>query len=478
MLTYSSYGAVGDGLTDDFAAIKAAHEYANKHGLDVAADKGKTYNLGRHEEAIVIMTNTTWEGATFVIDDRDISPDTALRGKCVFFVRPDKPSYKVDGISSLKAGQGNVGVCFDTPVLLYIANSGAKKYVRFGANANSGADTQELILVDELGNVDPSTPIIWDYEAVTAATAYPVGDKPITIKGGTFITRANAAPRRYTYYARNVLMRRSNVTVTGITHLITDEGDTGAPYNGFFNISFCNNLLFEGCVFTGHKLYKLEVDPGNSMGTYDLSLNSANKITFKDCRQTNSIHDTAYWGLMGSNYCKNLTYDGCVFSRFDAHQGTYNATIKNSEIGHQKLSVIGHGTLHIENTTFYSDTVVALRGDYGSTWCGEVIFKNITLNNTGSPILVNAGWVNHNFGYTCHLPERIVIDGVKLASGDYFYVLPKLMPDIDKQTVGGAENKNPVCLPKTIVIKSNPEGYKYYVSVNKELFLDVEVIEE
>ena len=172
MLTYSSYGAVGDGLTDDFAAIKAAHEYANKHGLDVAADKGKTYNLGRHEEAIVIMTNTTWEGATFVIDDRDISPDTALRGKCVFFVRPDKPSYKVDGISSLKAGQGNVGVCFDTPVLLYIANSGAKKYVRFGANANSGADTQELILVDELGNVDPSTPIIWDYEAVTAATAW------------------------------------------------------------------------------------------------------------------------------------------------------------------------------------------------------------------------------------------------------------------------------------------------------------------
>ena len=179
---------------------------------------------------------------------------------------------------------------------------------------------------------------------------------------------------------------------------------------------------------------------------------------------------------MGSNYCKNLTYDGCIFSRFDAHQGTYNATIKNSEIGHQKLSVIGQGTLYVENTVFHSDTVVALRGDYGCTWRGDVILKDITVNNVGTPILVNAGWNNHYFGYTCYLPERIVIDGIKLRNNDYFYVLPKLAEDIDKPVVGGVENKNPVVLTKQIVIKNNPEGYKFYVSVNTELFSGVEVI--
>ena len=475
-LTYSSYGAVGDGVTDDFLAIKATHAYANANGLTVYADEGKTYNLGQHNDNITIMTDTVWDGATFIIDDRAVEASGAIRGRSVFNVAPDYSNYNVRIAGSLQAGQENIGVTFATPVLLYIANSNVKQYIRYGANANSGANQQELILVDEYGNVDPSTPIMWDYDVVTSAIAYPVGDRPITISGGTFITRANAAPREYTYYARNITIRRSNVTITGVTHFVTDEGDTGAPYTGFFAISYCNNVNVENCIFTGHKVYKLSSDVNNSMGTYDISLNSANKITFKNCTQTNSITDTTYWGVMGSNYCKNLTYDGCIFSRFDAHQGTYNATIINSEIGHQKLSVIGKGTLYIENTVFHSDTVVALRTDYGSTWDGEIIFKNITINNVGTPILVNAGWNNHYFGYTCHLPAKIVVDGVTLANKDYFYVLPNLPSHVDDATVNGAENKNPLQLTETIVIASNPNGYKYYVSVNKELFANVQVV--
>ena len=475
-LTYSSYGAVGDGVTDDFYAIKAAHAYANDNGLTIYADDGKTYYLGQHNESIVIKTDTVWNGATFIIDDRSIAASDAVRTRNVFYLPPDNSSYSVKINGGLKAGQANVGVTFNTPVLLYIANSNVKQYIRYGANANSGADQQELILVDEYGNVDPSTPIMWDYSTVTSAVAYPVGDRPITITGGTFITRANAAPREYTYSARNISIKRSNVTVDGITHYITDEGETGAPYSGFLIISYCNNTVVQNAVLTGHKVYKLSSNVNNSMGTYDISLNSANAVTFKNCTQTNSITDTTYWGIMGSNYCKNLTYDGCIFSRFDAHQGTYNATIINSEIGHQKLSVIGKGTLYIENTVFHSDTVVALRTDYGSTWDGEIIFKNITVNNTGTPILVNAGWNNHYFGYTCYLPTKIVIDGITLANKDCFYVLPNLPSHVDDLTVNGEENKNPLQLTKTIVIENNPNGYKYYVSVNKELFANVELI--
>ena len=32
---YKDFGAVGDGVTDDFHAIKAAHDYANEHKLPV-----------------------------------------------------------------------------------------------------------------------------------------------------------------------------------------------------------------------------------------------------------------------------------------------------------------------------------------------------------------------------------------------------------------------------------------------------------
>ena len=34
-VTYEAFGAVGDGVTDDAAAIAAAHAYANEHHLPV-----------------------------------------------------------------------------------------------------------------------------------------------------------------------------------------------------------------------------------------------------------------------------------------------------------------------------------------------------------------------------------------------------------------------------------------------------------
>ena len=79
VITYSAFGAVGDGVTDDFSAIKSAHDYANENGLTVYADAGKTYYLGQHDEVITVRTSAVWTGATFVIDDREILPSSHKR---------------------------------------------------------------------------------------------------------------------------------------------------------------------------------------------------------------------------------------------------------------------------------------------------------------------------------------------------------------------------------------------------------------
>ena len=42
-VSYEDFGAVGDGVTNDFFAIKATHEYANEKGVAVRACRGKTY---------------------------------------------------------------------------------------------------------------------------------------------------------------------------------------------------------------------------------------------------------------------------------------------------------------------------------------------------------------------------------------------------------------------------------------------------
>ena len=478
VIKYSDFGAVGDGVVDDYEAIKKTHEFANISGITVVAENGKTYNLGQHSSPIIIKTNTVWSGATFIVDDSHVAARSSISLSAVFSIEPNNRANAVHGIKSLSKGQTNVGVSFKSPTLLYIVYDGIKQYIRYGNNADGGASQQEIILVDENGNVDPSTPILWDYPSLTSVTAYSASEKPITIHGGTFITVANQAPREYTYYARNISISRSNVTLDGLLHLIEGEGDTGAPYNGFISIKNCNNILVQNTVLTGHKVYKLSSDSSNSMGTYDITVSVANNVTFKNSSQTNSITDNKYWGIMGSNYCKNLTYDGCTFSRFDAHKGTHNATIINSEIGHQKISIIGSGTLRVENTVVHGNNIVNLRNDYGSTWDGDMIFKNVTLKNTGTATLINATWYNHYFGYTCYLPKNIIIDGITLSRGTSFYVLPKLKNGINTDTVDGGKNKNKIVLTETVSVVSNPNRYSYSISSNTTLYRDVELKED
>ena len=53
---YEDFGAVGDGVTDDVAAIRKTHEYANENGLDVVCKGAHTYYIGAMEKAIPIKT--------------------------------------------------------------------------------------------------------------------------------------------------------------------------------------------------------------------------------------------------------------------------------------------------------------------------------------------------------------------------------------------------------------------------------------
>src|SRR5690606_27549050 len=124
-------------------------------------------------------------------------------------------------------------------------------------------------------------------------------------------------------------------------------------------------------------------------------------------------------GIMGSNYSKNLLYDSCTFSRFDAHMGVANATIRNSTLGHQGINAIGSGVFTVENSTVYGRNFINLRSDYGSTWQGELIIRNCKfVPSGGKPTHANLiGGSNsgkHDFGYTCYMPWRITVDGLHI----------------------------------------------------------------
>ena len=469
-VTYENFGAVGDGKTDDFDAIVKTHEYANENGMSVFANESATYYIGGADKTAVIMTDTDWSTARFIIDDTAVENRSAW----IFNIAPTQGSVNItDRVSPVKSDAKNIGTTLESESLVVLTDSNVKRYIRKGANQNSGSNQTDVILVDENGNISSETPLIWDFDAVTSATAYPVDKEKLTVKGGKFTTVANNAPSEYNYYSRGILVRRSNTVIERLYHVIENEGKTGAPYSAFISLSCCSCVTVKDSTFTGHKKYSTTGSAGTSvtMGTYDIGAASSINAKFINCNQTNDITDIDYWGIAGTNYCKNLVYDGCALSRFDAHQGVLNATVINSVLGHHGIKLIGSGTALIENTTVLAEDFVDFRPDYGSTWNGDLIIRNCKFYPSGiSNHIINAeNSEDHDFGYVCYLPQKVEIDGLFVHRPGNSYLFTKVN---SKHNSDSYNAQYPVVPPKEIIVKnfSNLFFGELYVSKNKALF--------
>jgi hypothetical protein len=449
VVRYEDFGAVGNGRTDDFDAIIAAHCHANLNGLSVRAQDGATYYIGAGNRNAEIRTDTDFGTASFIIDDREVAQ--AHRSTPVFKVVSDHSPITLQNAPGFRKDQKRVDVRLPLRSLLIPVDAGTRRYNRRGGNQGAGESQLDVLLVDPDGTIDSATPPTWDFTAITKLTAYPVDTKPLRISGGRFTTIANQAPSNYTYYKRGLDVERSRVKVEGLTHLVTGEGETGAPYLGFIGIINSSDVEVRNCIFTPRKTYSTIGSAGTpvNMGSYDLFIRNSVNVSFVGCTQTTDFQDTTRWPIMGSNGSKNLLYDGCVLSRFDSHAGLNNATIRNSRIRY--ISVVGSGTLLIENSTITNHTLIDLRNDFGSTWDGEVIIRDCVLAppldiaSKGISIIQGQNDGQFDFGYPCIMTTRIVIDGLKILDQE------KDANVILRVNLGKADGPYPCQVPKEVV---------------------------
>lgn len=486
---YSDFGAVGDGVTDDYLAIVSAHEEANAKGLKVFADEGAVYYLPPHKESAVIMTDTDWTGAKFIIDDREINAVGHFAQHVSVFNIPATLPRKELTLGALKPNAANIGAQIGFDALVYIECDEIKQYIRYGANANSGANQQEVLLVKANGDIDDSTPVVWDYPSVTKAFAIPTGEAPLTVCGGEFKTLANEInPDRYISVNRNINITRSNVTVRDIKHTVVQVKPYRAAYGGFFNTSFCHNVLIYNCEIFCHVSSYFDLPRADGsiqkvlLGSYELLGDHCIEIKYEKVVQTNLFEEDGKLhnqGLMGTNFCKNMFFIGSTIARFDAHSGLYNLTVRDSVI--QRVNTIGTGTVIIENTEVWGDYMMDLRSDYGGHFNGDVYIKNVTMMNPDNKATVYLGsgsWVNHNFGYKVVQPQHIYVDNLTVKGGADFKLYTEGLdnrPDLTADTVNGEPNKNPVTPTKVIKVISNPSGTVFKVNEG-ETFKNTQVI--
>jgi len=463
---YYDHGAVGDGITCDFAAIISAHNEANRLNKPARADYGKTYFISGINRTAIIQTNTDWRNAVFLIDDTNLENPRSH----VFLVTSRNETQSLgSSVISLARGQTNLGRTFEHDSIIIVEDANVRRFIRRGRLENTGSIQADLFLVNTDGSIDPSTPILWDFKQITTSRIRPIDTEQLTIRGGKFISMsAELGPR--IYFSRNIRIERSNTVICGLWHYIVDDYNS-PPYNGFVYIFEAAHVIIQNSYFTGRRR--------TIEGSYGISVRRAANFLLYNVRQTNDINDTAYWGIFVSNESKNMMFDRVVLSRVGAHRGVHNATIRNSTIGHAGIPIIGSGTLTVENTTVNSSNFINLRTDFGSSWHGEVIIRNSAFRPSGNTAQVINGsndgtW---DFGYQAYLPATVRIEGLHVIDSNLSRNDNALRLFGQFRQVSNAQF--PILLPQEVFIDSltRDSGYSFVISLNADgMFNNVLVV--
>lgn len=481
-VTYERFGAVGDGVHDDLPAICKAHEYANAQGLPVRTQPDATYHLGSKALTAIIATDTDWNTSRFTIDDTDVENHK----KALLEVRSLLKSEKLQ-IDRLTRDQRHLAVRSEHDCHVVVTNKEIRRYIRRGSNRNSGTSQRDCFILRRDGSIEGD--IDWDYDSVSRVEARPIDEKRLVLRGGVFTTVANQMKQEvgYNYWARNIEISRSNTEVDGLTHHVAGETSVGHPYSGFLAVSNCANVTLRNCFASAHKTYKTigAARTPVSMGSYDYTANSVVNFAMINCRM-DDICDRTRWGVIGTNFCKNILLEGCTLNRMDTHMGVSGAyIIRRCTLGYAGLNAIGRGLLRVEESTLCGASLVNFRGDYGSTWEGEVIIRNCrwipACGKTCRPETFYVGNDGtHNFGYDCCMPREITIDGLTVDDsnhpegyeGLYFFSNPR----------GGAPADSPFpyarCRKLTVKGLTTASGKASRVSSNAEVEKSVVFVKE
>ena len=476
---YSDFGAKGDGVSDDYPSLAAAHEFANEHGLDVFADEGKTYYVHVFEKPIYIKTNTTFTGARFIIDDRGSE----------VFRHHSSPLFLIDRDEApVKYGKEEIESVFpdasipenattipwlkgklDKKSLVMLYNDEHIDFIRFGGNVNSDIRT-DCLLVNADGSIDESTPVAFAFDKVTRIEIFSTDDKPITVQGGYFetivchVVEETGFENKWCGYMRKFRIERPNTTVRNMTHRLLGEpdipnegygrGEDGKlsqsyPYYGFLYFYNTYNSQAIDVNLNAHTTYfedKSTAANPVAMGSYDLVIEHSSHVKCENLTNGVPIRDTRYWGIMSSNGAKNMEFINCSMSRFDAHCGFWNAKLVGCVFG-QSINVIGGGKLEIIDTVREGGSYfIRLRGDYGATFNGDIIIKNCKYpayktyrgnytdrKHDSGTVIIYSGFPHHteealnwDFGYTCFMPQNVHIENMELPLPDITYVYSPL----------------------------------------------------
>ena len=325
-------------------------------------------------------------------------------------------------------------------IILQITNDQKRQFIRRGNHENTGRYQRDMILIDSDGNL--LNDVVWDFPHISNIVLIPVDNEELIIQNGTFIRRTdNSNIDSPAFRRRYMQVLRSNTIIDNVVHMLNEAyhvdsspstyNDQANKYMGFIHVNNSAHVTVQNSRFQPHQIDI--TTSGNA--AYGLNFNNTlftvlDNVSYPCDPDLHESADWCYanfvahygryrdrrWGIMATNGSKDMTIRNSTLNRIDAHEHIHNLTVIDTTVGTRGFTLIGSGLLHIENVN--CDTprhCVVLRNDYGSTWRGEAVLRNITFrpdpDTTGVARIVE--WNNTGdwyFGFDTYFPELLLED--------------------------------------------------------------------
>ncbi len=361
-VTSAMFGAIGDGVVDDTAAIIKTFAYANSVGVKVTSRFGAVLRL-TGAASLVLNTSADFQGSVF---DMSEFTGTLMISSAAEWVAHDSASAVVTSLTGTLSGSVFAGwngnsdlydsfIKINTTQDFYQYRGAVIKRTEFNKSVRSGRLESALYY-----------PL--DANAVDNVEVLSISKEMSTVENLTIRLGSNDA------IAEVVAVRNATLkTVKNVRFELDDVVLTSNP--SYFSIKGSCHINVEDIY-----LQRANESTGETGYTYLLNIDGCYDVYLKN------VHGTGEgWGATGANESQKITFERCSLSRIDFHTPVREyIKVIDCDLGDKVLTVSVIGDMYLIRTTFTlgisQSGIVQIRTDCGGFCDGDLIMRDCKLN--------------------------------------------------------------------------------------------------
>lgn len=370
IVSVKDFGAIGDGVTDDTVAVRAAHVYANSVNAPVSYNGIDRIAL-QADAQIPMKTSTDFSGCELVILGGVMTPPSFSTFNTLYLITDD--DCPIETYTGAMTGsnliEGSRSPCFNIFNGHGVAVIQANLITVPDRDKTGTMEYRQAFKINRQGIA--SHPLSRDLSGSAAnmeMTYRRTSKKRLSIRN---VSLTDGAWNNQRVFKIN----RCNVDISGFSVLF-DDPDTFS----FDNI--CELIsIYHGCDIVINDFTTTGRRYVGSQASYCLAIYSGADI------YVNRMNAVSGWGATGTDDVSGLYFSDSILNRVDAHSSGHNIFVNNCDL--HDMGVVygwGGGIISVTNSRLHDCSAISTREDYGGQFFGNLVVDNCQFHSAATTI--------------------------------------------------------------------------------------------